>query len=165
MGDLPCTNPNIDPMLACFPDDEQRCGFTSAATDQDALTMYSSHASSAASWWAEHSSAAMEVAEACLSAWYDAMWDNPLADGGAWALKMTISDAQCWEKMSAGAVTTGEDAASASTAKPESSGADGQGATGTPEADSAGMRLGGYGLVSGQVAAVAVVLVTMGSMS
>ncbi|PVH94909.1 hypothetical protein DM02DRAFT_495904, partial [Periconia macrospinosa] len=74
-----------------YPDATSWCGFTTAAPTA-ALPAYTSYASSASVWWANHSSAAMDLAKECPWYWYDALTDIPSTSG--W-LNMTIINAEC----------------------------------------------------------------------
>lgn len=74
-----------------YPDATSWCGFTTAAPTA-ALPAYTSYASSASVWWANHSSSAMELAQECPWYWYDALTDKPST--GGW-LNMTIINAEC----------------------------------------------------------------------
>lgn len=69
------------------------CGFATAAPDS-LLPAYTSHGSSASSWWAAHSSSALSVASECPHYWYEAMSGTFLA--ASW-LNQTIAHAQCYE--------------------------------------------------------------------
>jgi hypothetical protein len=74
-----------------YPDATRWCGFTTAAPTA-ALPAYTSYASSASVWWANHSSSAMDLAQECPYYWYDALTDIPSTP--AW-LNMTIINAEC----------------------------------------------------------------------
>lgn len=74
-----------------YPDATSWCGFTTAAPTA-ALPAYTSYASSASVWWANHSSSAMDLAQECPYYWYDALTDIPSTPG--W-LNMTIINAEC----------------------------------------------------------------------
>lgn len=89
-GEL-CTATGID-RLDCPPAGyPEVCGFDTAAPN-DVLSAYSSHASSASSWWAAHSSSALSIASECPHYWYEAARETFLA--APW-LNQTIAYAQC----------------------------------------------------------------------
>lgn len=88
-----CTATGID-KLGCAPAGyPEICGFSTAAPD-GLLPAYSSHASSASSWWAERSSSALSIARECPHYWYEALGGTFLA--AAW-LNQTIAYAQCYD--------------------------------------------------------------------
>lgn len=74
------------------PDNEQWCGFTTAAPAA-VLPDYSAYGSAASSWWAAHSSAAASVARSCPVGWREAMTDTLL--GEKW-LNNTIIFGGCY---------------------------------------------------------------------
>lgn len=145
------TYPGWDVMFACFPSDEQFCSFPTASPEY--FASYSAFASTAASWWREHSRAAVSDARDCPWQWRFNLWE---VKGGAFSLNSTISHARCWEKLSEEAITTADAAPSASAtttdtsnaATPGGSGEEDHGATATPGPENAGVnfrRDGGYG--------------------
>ena len=75
-----------------FPEWTSWCGFTTAAP-REVLPAYSSHGSVASSWWAAHSSRAVEVVQRCPNTWIremrEALW------GEVW-LNDTIAFAACY---------------------------------------------------------------------
>ncbi|KAF5023086.1 hypothetical protein F66182_4843 [Fusarium sp. NRRL 66182] len=80
-------------MSACtFPPQSQWCDFTKSAPSS-LLPAYSSYASVASSWWAEHSSAAVDYAKYCPNRWFRAMTSYPY--GAVW-LNDTIAFAGCY---------------------------------------------------------------------
>ncbi|KAM0491922.1 hypothetical protein ACHAP8_010295 [Fusarium lateritium] len=80
-------------MPACTaPPQSDWCAFTESAPSS-LLTAYSSYGSIASSWWAEHSSEAMEYAEYCPNRWFRAMTSLPF--GAIW-LNDTIAFAGCY---------------------------------------------------------------------
>ncbi|KAF5542205.1 hypothetical protein FPHYL_11596 [Fusarium phyllophilum] len=88
-------------MSVCtFPPQSDWCAFTKSAPSS-LLTAYSSYGSSASSWWAEHSSEAVQYAEYCPNRWFKAMTSLPY--GPVW-LNDTIAFAGCY----AAAHATGE---------------------------------------------------------
>ncbi|KAG8670659.1 hypothetical protein FPOAC2_07490 [Fusarium poae] len=79
-------------MRVCtFPPHSELCDFTKFAPSS-LLTEYSSYGSIASSWWAEHSSEAVEYAEYCPNRWFRAMTSLP--HGAVW-LNDTIAFAGC----------------------------------------------------------------------
>ncbi|KAF7555884.1 hypothetical protein G7Z17_g1809 [Cylindrodendrum hubeiense] len=80
-------------MSACtFPPQSDWCGFTKSAPSS-LLPAYSSYGSVASSWWAEHSSSAVEDSKYCPNSWFKAM--NSLPYGATW-LNVTIAFAGCY---------------------------------------------------------------------
>ncbi|RSL92424.1 hypothetical protein CDV31_015168 [Fusarium ambrosium] len=80
-------------MPACtFPPQSDWCAFTKSAPSS-LLPAYSSYGSIASSWWAEHSSAAVEDAKYCPNSWFKAMTSLPY--GATW-LNDTIAFAGCY---------------------------------------------------------------------
>lgn len=66
--------------MCLYPDATSWCGFATAAPTA-VLPAYTSYASSASVWWAEHSSAAVELAQECPEYWWDALLENPSNSG------------------------------------------------------------------------------------
>ncbi|KAF5244278.1 hypothetical protein FANTH_7788 [Fusarium anthophilum] len=77
--------------VCAFPPQSDWCAFTKSAPSS-LLTAYSSYGSLASSWWAEHSSEAVEYAEYCPNGWFSAMTSLPY--GAVW-LNDTIAFAGC----------------------------------------------------------------------
>jgi hypothetical protein len=74
-----------------YPDATRWCGFTTAAPTA-ALPAYTSYASSASVWWANHSSSGMDLVPIVRTFLRDALTDIPSTPG--W-LNMTIINAEC----------------------------------------------------------------------
>ncbi|KAM0228961.1 hypothetical protein ACHAPO_010368 [Fusarium lateritium] len=80
-------------MPACTaPPQSDWCAFTKSAPSS-LLNSYSSFGSVASSWWAEHSSVAIEYAEYCPNRWFRAMTSLPFS--AIW-LNDTIAFAGCY---------------------------------------------------------------------
>jgi hypothetical protein len=77
-----------------YPGATRWCGITTAASTA-VLPAYTSYASSASIWWANHSSSALELAEQCPHYWYKALTKKPTA--GTW-LNLTIANAEYFGK-------------------------------------------------------------------
>lgn len=77
------------------------CGFSTAGSD-DLIPAFSSHCSSAHSWWEAHGPAALSIASECPHHWTEA-W-NDENNSAAW-LNLAIGYSQCYEE----AGITGDD--------------------------------------------------------
>jgi len=104
-----CTLTGADELDCPYPDATRWCGITSTmATSVSAA--YSAYGSSASSWWAAHSSRALELARDCPVGWYaEKEWS-----GQATWLNNTIIMAECY----AAAHTAGASITKAPTATP-----------------------------------------------
>lgn len=78
----------------CWPAKQQWCDFTTKAPTAQTSAL-SAWGSSATSWWADHSSDAVEVATECPQNWFNAMLD--LAVNRQW-LNLTIAWSACDEE-------------------------------------------------------------------
>ncbi|KAF2421785.1 hypothetical protein EJ08DRAFT_665060 [Tothia fuscella] len=82
--------------LACpYPDKSKWCGFSTAAPTS-LLPAYSTYGSVVSSWAAKHTSQALDLAQRCPVAWYNAMWDTP---GGQSWLNETLIFADCYDQI------------------------------------------------------------------
>ncbi|KAF2162372.1 hypothetical protein M409DRAFT_58466 [Zasmidium cellare ATCC 36951] len=90
----PCTFTGTKRLICPFPAPSRWCAFTTAAPT-NMLPAWSSYGSSASSWWDEHSSSAVSLAQLCPSGWYNAMWRTP---GGRTELNRTLIMSQCYEE-------------------------------------------------------------------
>ncbi|KAF2271512.1 uncharacterized protein EI97DRAFT_504918 [Westerdykella ornata] len=79
-----------------YPDATKWCGFTTAV-ETAVLPAYTSYASSASLWWANHSALAIDLAERCPHYWYKAATDHAI--DAIW-LNQTIINAECFAKPS-----------------------------------------------------------------
>ena len=75
-----------------YPPHTKWCSFEQAAP-ATLISEYSSYAKTASSWWARHSSAAVDEAELCPNRWFEAMMYFP---GGPSWLNGTIAFAGCY---------------------------------------------------------------------
>lgn len=92
-GCTPTEEPTgIFPPKCPFPEQSSWCAFTTAAPTA-VLSDYSSYASSASFWWAEHSAAAVSVAQKCPNTWFKIISETP--NGDIW-LNNTIAFAGCY---------------------------------------------------------------------
>ncbi|KAM7210949.1 hypothetical protein V8F06_013663 [Rhypophila decipiens] len=92
----PCLK-TVDPanrLYGCYPSKEAWCGFTTAAP-ASLLPAWTSLGSSASSFWAAQSSAAVSLARQCPLRWYDASLGVP---GGSARLNETIILSACYEE-------------------------------------------------------------------
>ncbi|KAM7198913.1 hypothetical protein V8F20_005980 [Naviculisporaceae sp. PSN 640] len=92
----PCLK-TVDPanmLYGCYPSKEAWCGITTAMP-KSLLPAWSSLGSSASSFWAAKSSAAVSLAKQCPLRWYDASLGVP---GGASLLNETIILSACYEE-------------------------------------------------------------------
>lgn len=90
-------------LICPYPDATKWCSFTTAAPSA-VLPAYTSYASTASVWWANHTSQAMDLAAECPHYWYDAMSEDPSA--AVW-LNQTIIMGDCIAKPHSGASSSG----------------------------------------------------------
>jgi len=97
-----------------FPERTSWCAFTTAAP-QEVLPAYSSYASVASSWWAAHSSRAVEVVQSCPNTWisemrealYGEVWlNNTIAFAGCYAEAREIDETPTTAQSRGGSVQT-----------------------------------------------------------
>ena len=97
-----------------FPEWKSWCAFTTAAPPE-VLPAYSSYASVASSWWAAHSSRAVEVVQSCPNTWisemrealYGEVWlNNTIAFAGCYAEAREIDETPTTAQSRGGSVQT-----------------------------------------------------------
>lgn len=90
-----CTYTGAEAFNCPFPDKSLWCGFSTAATST-LSDEYIAYGSTASSWWAARSSAAVSLALACPHSWWQA---RDRVTFGAEDLNLTIIEAECYAEV------------------------------------------------------------------